>query len=967
MMKNTKEVRSSLQLLLQLQKFSAKKKNSGYALLITSLVAILLFSMISAYLFSNKIYKSSANAMIDAGSTFYASEFGLNKRAENVRKKFDSYSTPIGTPPGVAGDSVTDQMANCLSSDSTAKKGKGDFECQVDETNYKEAYTSFNSAGAASNAYGQDSNVKYKSYSFVRPISGSDELKIIENGSFSGLRAQEYRYRVYSTAVKQIGSNSSNIGAQAMLQMEFINHYIPAFQFAAFYEKDLEITNSGRMDITGPIHTNENLYLAPGGLLVLNNRATYANSPYRSLSYTASHTRTTDGRRVLLVGGGPYSVNRLTATPGLTGLNALDVVPAWSNPNLLISEADVTASKGMLRKISKLQLPPAGFLSKTGEYRDRADLQIDFDPAEKVIQESAPSSKKLPFNVTSVDRSTATPTSIDFSTRPGLIDSLQKPVLLRIDSFSPDKRLSAATRLCPRVDGAMGEPTSFPTAIPPSNTELGIILPLVQNTNSRKKVIAALQEVIAKQEVTAKSLPISYESTTKPATDQATFGKDFRKDFEDAMTTTGPDGLPGLAKSVAETIAKQRLDSIAALNVNIPTNPADLNVVAANNNGGCFLPPPIQVLPKAGKIYDRKENFTSSTGREMSILQSNIKSLTVWNKDGRYWDKTTSSMNSTDGLLFTKKVATVTPNSSITIAKSTGNCDLECLGLAATDTTEGGLVWHYSLIDRASDPSYSYKSGDGKVRSDSAGLSTFGFAFSGGNRLPGPLTIASDQAIYSQGDYNNPSNIAGDIGTNANPAGVLDLDQSRFPESNPDTATSIPPAREKRPAAFLGDSVTILSNACYDANYTVAQCLTASNTALQPAGNTTTVRATVVRAAILSGTESTVLTPTFERGAALNNHIRMLEDWFNPVLAGLPNKTFKYRGSFVSKGLQTEFNGQYRGGNGAGFGNDYYGIPNRDFGYDTDFNRVDGLPPLTPRVNYLTQQVFKRDYDSNNR
>ena len=221
-----------------------------------------------------------------------------------------------------------------------------------------------------------------------------------------------------------------------------------------------------------------------------------------------------------------------------------------------------------------------------------------------------------------------------------------------------------------------------------------------------------------------------------------------------------------------------------------------------------------------------------------------------------------------------------------------------------------------------------------------------------------------------QGDYNSPSNIAGDVPT-ANAAGVTPpdpLDESRFPDLNPDTATNIPPAREKRPASFLGDSMTILSNRCYDANYTVAACLTASNTALQVAG-TATARVTVVRAAILSGTESTVLAggALSERGAALNNHIRMLENWYTPVTAGLPHKTFKYRGSFVSKGLQTEFNGQYRGGGGNGFGNDYYGIPNRDFGFDNDFNRVDGLPPLTPRVTYLTQQVFKRDYDSGNR
>jgi hypothetical protein len=953
MLNKKNEVRHSLQFLVQLQKYSAKSKNNGYALIMTSLIAILMFGMLSAYLFSGRMYKAGSNALIDAGSTFYASESGLNKRATEIRKKFDGYSEPKGTEPGGANPAA--QMANCMSSTSTSK-GTGDFACNVIATKYREAVQTNESSGMTvgiGNDFKTSTNINYNSFSFVKsiPNPNGSTLQVLDSGPFTGLRSIDNRFRVYSTAVKQAGSSDAGISAQSMLQMEFINHFIPVFQFAAFYEKDLEMTNSGRMNITGPVHTNANLYLAPGGLLVLNNRATYVSNAYRSLSYTATHGGTTDGQRALLIGGGPYStgINTLTTTTGLSGQNAINVVPAWSNPNLLISNTDVTASKGMLRKIGKLQLPDVGFLSRTGEYRAKADVQIDFDPAQKVITETT-GGKTLPFNVTSINRSAATPTSIDFKASPGLIDSLQKPVMLRLDSFTADWRLSAVTRLCPRLDGGMGEPITIEGATTGAIPTVATVT-LALDDNSRRKVIAALQEAIA---ITPN---ITYAATKVSA---GTTSTSFRDAFRNAMKTARPDSLPIIPAATADTISNQPLNQIAALNVNgDATGRTD---PAKNGGGGCFLPAPMQVIRN---VYDRKENFTSTTGRQMTILQSNIKSLTVWNKDGWYWDTSALSMNSTNDLLFIKKAATVVPT-GLTNAKATGNCDLECLGLAPNDTTEGGLEWHYSLIDRTSDTSYSYVSGNGTARSNTAGLSPFGFAFSGGNRLPGPLTIASDQAIYLQGDYNNPSNTAGDIGTNANAAGVLDLDQSRFPENNPNTATNIPPAREKRPAAFLGDSMTILSNACYDASYTVAACLTPSTGGLQTAG-TAAVRATVVRAAILSGTESTVLTPTFERGAALNNHIRMLEDWYNPVSGGLPDKTFKYRGSFVSKGLQTEFNGQYRGGSGTGFGADYYGIPNRDFGYDEDFNRVDGLPPLTPRVNYLTQQVFKRDYDSNNR
>jgi hypothetical protein len=365
-------------------------------------------------------------------------------------------------------------------------------------------------------------------------------------------------------------------------------------------------------------------------------------------------------------------------------------------------------------------------------------------------------------------------------------------------------------------------------------------------------------------------------------------------------------------------------------------------------------------------VNDRKENYTSGgSGRSMTILQSHIKSLTAWNRDGSYWDGT--RVQSTADMLFVSKRAArlaTTPGAAepavptATNSKAIGSCNFDCLEMSSVDTTEGGLVWHYSMIDR--NAPYNYASGDGITRDNSRGLSPYGFAFSGGRRLPGALTIASDQAIYLQGDYNNPSNRPGDEGSNPDVNGVLDLDQSQFQLPS---ATVYPPAIEKKPASFLGDSMTILSNSCYDPNYRLS-CLTASMTLADTTPTADRVRFNVVRAAILSGTESTKVNASntiVERGAGLNNHVRMLEDWNAGSSTTNPDKTFKYRGSFVSKGIPTEFNGQYR------LGGTYYNIPNRDFGFDNDFNRVDGLPPLTPRVNLLNQRVFRRDYDSQNR
>jgi Tfp pilus assembly protein PilX len=910
-MRNKKEIRYSLQLLIQLQKMSSYKRDSGYALLVTSVLAILMFSMLSTYLFSSRLFKSSGNAMIDATSTFYSAETALNKRANYIRKKFDSYSNPTGTEP--SGANIAEQMAVCISTTAIGSKGTGDFNCRVDESDYKEAFTtttkSANGSFGGASGYGKNGNIKYKSFSFVKalpnPGGGPVELKVIDVGDFRGLRSLDYRYRVYSTAIKEAGSTGTNISAQSMLQMEFINRLIPVFQFAAFYENDLEITSSTDMVVNGPVHTNKSLYLSPGGLLTLNNPSTYAKNIFRSRPYVANHSGTTIGKRVLLAGGGPYTDSPADCSLGTK--RCIEVKNAWSSAPTAISQVDINASNGMLKKQSKLQLPPIGFLGRSGDYYDKADLRIDFNPGRTGVG--------TPFNVTSINRSLITPTLEDFSTKPGLINSLQKPVLLRVTNDAT-RQLSEVTRLCPRLGGGLGEPTGYADAIPAFTTTN---FPTLSRTalltvNSKNNAISALLEAIAR------TPGVTYEATKLPAAGS------LKTAFENALSTFGITG------ATRDSITSLPLNVIAALN----TTTTDTSTITNPGKGGCFLPAPMQVL--TGQT-DRKEN------RSMTILQSNIKSLVVWNRDGWYWD--TTMKNTQDKLFMTKRTARIAaglPAPTIDAAQNAkavvgANCDYDCLELSPTDVSEGGLVWHYSMIDRNSP--YNYLSGDGITRVDSKGLSPYGFAFSGGNRLPGALTIASDQAVYLQGDYNNPSNTAGDTSAT--------LDGSQFDLRN---AANYPPATEKKPASVLTDSITILSNKCYDVNNYRLNCF---NTVMPNAGDTS-VTSTVVRAAILSGTENFKIDGNgnmVENGPGLNNHIRMLESW--------TGVTFKYKGSFVSQGIPTEFNGQYLPGG------TYYQIPIRDFGFDTDFNRADGLPPLTPRVSLLNQQVFKRDYDSQDR
>jgi len=92
----------------------------------------------------------------------------------------------------------------------------------------------------------------------------------------------EYRYSINSVTQK---ANASSGQVTAMTNMAVKARLIPMFQFAAFYLNDLEILPGAVMNLSGPIHTNGNLYLGgnagPLGLNI-NSQVTLSKSLYNS-------------------------------------------------------------------------------------------------------------------------------------------------------------------------------------------------------------------------------------------------------------------------------------------------------------------------------------------------------------------------------------------------------------------------------------------------------------------------------------------------------------------------------------------------------------------------------------------------------------------------------------------------------------------------------------------------------------
>jgi hypothetical protein len=903
-----KQIRYSLQLLLHLQKNKVTGHQDGYAMLITSILAILMFSMLSVYLFSANLYKSVANAVVDSGSTFYAAESGMNKRSNIVRNRFEGYSQPIGNEP--SGTTIAMQMQNCIdnfnSTDAAAiaTLGAGDLACDVSDFDYKESVwkATIGDGEKFESQFNNDPDIKYRAYSFVKRVtSGDPEITKIPPGEdFAGLNMQEYKYRLYSTALKNT-SNSAAVSAQTLLQMDFNSRVIPIFQFAAFYDGDMEITSSSDMNLAGPIHSNNNIYLAPGGSLTVGQITAARRRDtagviipgtggiFKSLSRVPTHGGLTPGFRF-----------RLASNPYISVLNTAGT--AWLPINTRVSAADLAANLDVLREnTAELTMPASSSLSSTGDYNTKADLQVVFDP-----------DNGQGFTMTSVQRTvnaatgvvTAAPTTF---TGP-MLRSLRQPVMLVALNGTEQANFcinTAATNLAVA-------PSLHPTPNPGANFTSATLVNNLNATPTATNIAEsqALRTALA-------NTPNIYTFTQLNNSSMSLLG-DLKTRYMAAL-------------------------GVASLT---PAQDASTPRAIANRAGNCFLPAPIQVL---NGPQDRQEER-----RPMRILQSNIHSLTIWNRDGLYADAAGTGTISAAGQVFARAAAdTSAPVGSYA-----------WLGLAASDRSEGGLVWHFSVKNDGTYPTAYPAARPAAPAVDTvARVSNYGFGFSGGRWLPGPLTLATDQIAYVQGDFNNPGGVQPGTGAGSTSIG----DTTVFSGVSPALGGPNPGAGVSRndnltqkrstPAAVMADAIGVLSNACVGADGQLNCFNVTAGTALPRAATTS------INAAFFAGT-----TPL----GGLNNYMRMMENWGGSGALSI----FRYRGSFVSTGTPLKVSGGYYGGgdtarnivrNFAGVVTTtptYYNIPGRDYGYDTSFNTVTGLPPLTPKAVYLKQKVFRRDYNN---
>jgi hypothetical protein len=212
----------------------------GFALVTVLIMLVVLMSLLTAYFTLTRIELGATQASVRQTTGFYAAEAGLNLRAEEVRARFLGYGRPSGTSP--SGNNP------CQGSN----QGSGDFACKT-----------YTISGRTVRTY------------MVEHPGNPQTVQIPPGELFENLEAQEYRYSLFSEAIGPDGRT------EAVLEMVFKSRLVPMFQFAAFYDKDLEINPGPPMTLNGRVHTNGDLYLGPRETLTIEGQTSTAGRLFR--------------------------------------------------------------------------------------------------------------------------------------------------------------------------------------------------------------------------------------------------------------------------------------------------------------------------------------------------------------------------------------------------------------------------------------------------------------------------------------------------------------------------------------------------------------------------------------------------------------------------------------------------------------------------------------------------------------
>lgn len=295
----------------------------GYALLVVLMLLALTMTLLLGYFSLTMIELGTSRSSLTSFQGFYFAEAGLNVRADVVRQAFTGFSQPSGTTPDNPQTAAACQGTNV---------GSGDYRCINYDFPGRTVVT------------------------FMEEAANSANPIVVPRGEqFANLNGQEYHYVVYSRAL------NNDQEAEAVLEMHFKSRLIPLFQFAVFFNKDLELLSLLGLDLEGPVHSNGDLYVGSVGTLDIAGSVTSSGSLYR-------------GRK-----------DSDLCMPG--AVRVIDPenpreLPTCSGTRRTILESELAPWRDMVKTgVDALALPPSDVLDPVSgkSYWDYADLRVMLD------------------------------------------------------------------------------------------------------------------------------------------------------------------------------------------------------------------------------------------------------------------------------------------------------------------------------------------------------------------------------------------------------------------------------------------------------------------------------------------------------------------------------------------------------------------------------------------------------------
>ncbi len=330
----------------------------GVVMVASLFMIALLMALLGTYYSVNSLETAGVKNSKSSASGFYSAEAGLNLRAEIIRRVFVGFNRPSGSSPT--------STAPC----SGSNLGTGDFACTIYNFNKRNVST------------------------YVQEDPSNPVILTIPPGErYQYLNAQEYRFTAKSSAKNTSGRE------EADLELVFKSRLVPLFQFAAFYNKDLEILPGPTMTLSGPVHTNGDLYLySNSASLTISGQVTTAGDLYRGRK---------DGSVTPSCNNRPVNI--------YDPVNPRTLIPTCPT-RYLTTSSDIVPWSGMIQtRVQQVTVPgPEVFDPTPGQvYWDKADLRVvmNLNASEAVtsIEVRTPSDTNLAAGTNAINSSATCP------------------------------------------------------------------------------------------------------------------------------------------------------------------------------------------------------------------------------------------------------------------------------------------------------------------------------------------------------------------------------------------------------------------------------------------------------------------------------------------------------------------------------------------------------------------------------